>query len=225
MSRSSASESEVNTRAGTDADILQSCRGEAEAVFEEYPFLSEHISLTQFEFYVADWKRKRGNIRYKKVPKQKSFGQRINSSGFESVDGNFAVGLARRVYEEGNNWEGTIRHEIAHGYLYEKHGETMGHGDEFKEVNRWIEGSWKVDENPGDYHYALSCPDGCFVNGYYRRSKKIQEPWYYHCTECGAMCVSHDYEDGVPEEGGYCLVESIDWVTETDYLLHETGEL
>lgn len=196
---------------------------EVMCALEEYPDLKEHISLEQLTFYVAGWKKRRGLCTYNARATRDEFGEKVDKSTFDRHNGSHAIGMAKRIYEDDNNWEGTVRHELAHAALYEKYGEGQEHNTEFKRLNRRIDGSEGAKHQRDDYNYAISCPNGCFTTGKMRRSKKVQRPWERRCKHCGSTCVSHDYGDKVPNEQGTCAVESIIWNDQRGYWRHDGG--
>lgn len=228
-----ASESEstsaqpVNTETTpvTHESVVEKAQAELEATFEKYPFLTDHLQPEQCHVYVANWKRRRGLCSYNKIAPAKEFGKRVTKDEFSYKSGNFAIGVARRIIEDDHDWDGTIRHEITHAYLYEKHGESQKHNQKFKNLNQRLNGSSKAKHKRKDYNYSLSCPNGCFSNGFMRRSKKIQKPWTRSCLTCESSCVSHDYDEPVPDEPGVCTVESIDWDDKSDWYSHDTRSI
>ena len=219
----------VNTRdAATRSEaekIVNDMKYEVMCALEEYPELQEHISLDQLSFYVAGWKRRRGLCSYNKRVPRNEFGARVTGAEFDYESGHHAIGIAKRIYEDENDWEGTVRHELVHAVLYEKHGESQEHNENFKQMNRRIGGSADASHERENYEYAISCPNGCFTTGKMRRSKKVQRPWTRRCKHCGSTCVSHDYEAAVPDEEGVCAVESIDWDDQREYWDHPTQSL
>jgi len=228
--RSTESESTTTTFKTTPAPsqthaIVKEMKAEARRTFEEYPFLTDHIDMYQLSFYVAEWKRRRGLCTYNQYSERDEYGSKVSKSDFDFAPGSHAIGLAKRTYEDDHNWEGTVRHEIAHAYLYNKHNESQNHNDKFKQLNERIGGSWKECSSRNNYSYAISCPNGCFKNGKHKRSKKIKRPWRYSCPKCNTKCFSHDYDEDTSGEPGSCLVESIDWNGKRQYDLHPTQTL
>lgn len=222
----SATSHSINTGAATGDDaILQAMEMELRHTLDEHSFLQDHISMDDIDLFVAGWKRRRGVHWGNRSPPKQSFEGRMKKKDFPRKTGVHAVGLARRVFTDELGWQGTVRHELAHAYLYKKHGASQKHNKKFKRCNQRIGGT-SGGECPGDYEYALSCPNGCFMNGYFRRSKKLQKPWTRHCLTCETDCVSHDHGvDPTTLEPGTCAVESIDWDTQNDYWGHPTQSL
>lgn len=215
----------VNTEPPTRSQaeqIISDMKYEVMRTLQEYPVLQEHVSLDQLTFYVAEWKGRRGAFWANHPVEGDEYGARINSDDFPHVKGEHSIGLSRRVHEDDNEWEATVRHELAHAVAYEKYGSCQGHNDRFQKINERIGGT-KDAEDLRDFDYAVSCPEGCVTWGRVRRSKTIKKPWKMRCTDCGSVCVSHDYDDPVPKVKGSCKVESIPWDNRTEYRRHDGG--
>lgn len=203
----------------TDEQILSEFETEVYDTFKEHPFLADHLSPDQLTIVLADWERRRGVCKYNRRSTKRVYGKRMASTHLSRQRRCHIVGVARRVYKQGNNWRGTLRHEVAHAYLYNKHDESQKHNRNFKRVNQRIGGSpaGGTNDKKYNYKYALACPECGWKNGYRRRTKKIKKPWNRFCTECGTACVSHDWDDAMPDEPGTCAIESIGWETSNEY--------
>ncbi|UWG49206.1 hypothetical protein AArcCO_4031 (plasmid) [Halalkaliarchaeum sp. AArc-CO] len=80
----------------------------------------------------------------------------------------YEIRIARRLFEgdHGNRWRDTVRHEVAHAYVFETIGSDVDpHGPEWKDAARRA-GANPVarceDEDLVDASYVLACPNGCF---------------------------------------------------------------
>jgi len=145
----------------------------------------------------------------------------------ESDDGadtaRYEIRIARRLFEDDidADWRDTVRHEIAHAYVFSEYGQDVRpHGEEWKEAARRAgadpsaryEGADLVDAE-----YILACPDGCYERGHLKRSKRVKYPWKYACPECETRLVSYD-AGAVPTalEPGTCYVATIPWEQQDD---------
>jgi predicted SprT family Zn-dependent metalloprotease len=171
------------------------------------------LSMERFHVEVTDsFQRRLGECRIIQSPDELSDTEQ------------FQIRIARRLFEDDcdTDWRDTVRHEVAHGYVFAEHEKGVKpHGEEWKAAARRAgadptaryEGEDLIDAN-----YVLACPNGCFQRGSLNRSKRIKYPWQYACPECETRLVSDD-ADGNPStlDPGICNVATISWEHEADH--------
>lgn len=222
---SSAQPSNTRRAGATDDVIVQAVEEELRRTLDEHSFLRDHIGMDDLQVFIAGWKSRRGYCWYNKRPTARSFEGQISRNDFPFESGIHAIGIARGIYRDEKGWRGTVRHELAHAYLYEKHGSNQKHNAKFKRLNQRIGGTSGGKAPCTDFDYGVACPNGCFETGYHKRSKVVQRPFSRLCSTCEEKPVSFDWGDRPPEEPGTCAVESIDWDTYEEYLGHPTRNL
>lgn len=134
----------------------------------------------------------------------------------------YEIRIARRLFKDARDeqWRDTVRHEVAHAYVFETVGrgrEVQPHGTEWKDAARRA-GADPVARYEGDdlvdVDYVFACPNGCFERGYLHRSKRVKNPWLYTCDGCGTSPISYDVTDRPADpDPGTCYVRSLPWRT------------
>jgi SprT-like family. len=165
--------------------------------------------------YVANWKRKLGNCKYGRRIEPDEYGQRLPNNALTHAHGHYAIGVAQRTFEDGDTWDDTLRHELAHATAYVKNGMmSCGHGglwqQEAKRLGTDPTRTGHVQEkNVPDYY--LGCTRCGMTWDRHSRSKTIQYPDRYRCGKCGdSRLVSWEQGDEMPTEPGTCAVDCED---------------
>jgi len=185
-------------------DALQQARDEVTRLYHNH---SMPMQRGDVHVGVARWERRNGHCRYNTALEERRFNKRV--TGAIECDGEHTVLINSKILEDSGvaSFNDTVRHEVAHVCSWEA-DEYSGHGEPWK---RWAR---KLGADPSachskknrEYSYYLGCPEGCFTNGYHRRSKRIQNPHTRVCAQCGATCVSYEAGDRRPTKPGTCAV-------------------
>lgn len=175
-----------STYSGCDT-VRESLQRKAECIVRET--IKEHdlvVQPDQIHIFIVDHlKRSRGWCHFDvKIP----YGKKS--------EGNYAIRIDRKI----NNFEGTVKHELAHAEVHEVYGIT-GHGEEFHDVNSTIGGSCG-GETPGEYNYYITCPGCGWVGGKFNYCKQIYDANRRRCVHCKKVCSSYQAGEDPPTERG-----------------------
>lgn len=207
--------SSTRTLTGVTDDPLTRVRNELDRLFAGHR-MPDGLDRDDLHCYVADWKRRRGLASYNRRVEPDVYGNHVRSKYIEDVDGEYAIGIAKRLLDNGGDWQRTVAHELAHVTMHATYGSSQEHNDHWRQEARRL-----GVENPSsttdtdeacrvDRPYKYGCPSGCWTSGKLRRSKKIQHPGRRCCSECGDRCVSWEAGDERPSEPGRCAVDCSD---------------
>lgn len=169
------------------------------------------VERSDVSIYVADWKRKLGNIKYETYIEPDTYGERV--TGQQSRSGHHSIGVSTRTFDGTGKWRDTIRHELAHLAVHQRYEEAQSHGPRWRQEARRLgadpERTGSVEADP-EYDYHVACPNGCFTKGRHQRSRLVQEPYRYRCDGCGEHPVSWASGQERPTEPGTTTVDTSD---------------